>query len=243
MVSEFITNGVLANGKASKKRKHRAEQDEIADGESKKPSREERREAKRLKKLATEETLPTVKSGESATVEDLTSLHPEAAKRKRKEERKKRKREENARQSQKVVESEAVGAVTVNGDASKAESDERGGMNEDRMQMIEKAEARDQGTVEGKKVARTEKNARNKQKKKAKKAERIQAAEPVKEASPDSKAADVTPGSKEKEPSHQKDFVSMQPGEKSREGEVSRNTFHLDAVCRLTLAGCNHGRH
>ena len=238
MASELAANGIITNGKESKKRKHRAEQDEIVDGEIKKPSKEERREAKRLKKLAKEEALPRVKSGEAEVVEDVNSLDAEAAKRKRKEEKKKRKREEKALQSQKVVESEAVGALTANGDANKAESDERGAMNGDRMQMIEKAEARDHGTVEGKKLARTEKNARNKQKKKAKKAERIQAAGPVNDAEPDSKVADVTPGSKEKEPSHQKDSVSIQAGEKSGEGQVSRNTFKLDAglqahICRM----------
>lgn len=228
MASEMVMNGALANGKASKKRKHRAEQDEVADGESKKPSREERREAKRVKKLAKEEALSTKAGGEAAVVEDIADVDPKAAKLKRKEEKKKRKEEEKGLQSPIVVDYEAAGALTTNGDASRAESDEKGAMNEDRMQMIEKAEAREQGTVEGKKATRTEKNARNKQKKKAKKAQRIQAAEPATLATSDSKA-DVTVGSKEKEPSHQKDFVSIQPSEKSGKEEVSLNTLYLDA--------------
>ena len=233
MASETIANGTLANDKASKKRKHRAEQDGVADGESKKPSREERREAKRLKKLEKEDALPTKAGGEAAVVEDVIDIDFETAKLKRKEEKKKIK-EEKALQSQKVAESEAAGALTANGDVSMADADERGEMSEDRMQMIEKAEARDNGTVEGKKITRTEKNARNKQKKKAKKAERIQAAESAKPAPSDSKG-DVTAGSKEKEPSHVEDFVSIQPSEKSGKEEVSLNTLYLDVTLQAHI--------
>ena len=227
MASEPVTNGALANGKASKKRKHRAEQEEVADGESEKPSREERREAKRLKKPAKEDALPMVNSSRAAVVDDITSVDAKDAKPKRKGDKRKRKREEKALQSQKVVESETAGALTMNGDTSKAESEERGAMNEDRMQMIENAEARYHGTVEGKKIARTEKNARNKQKKKAKKAERIQGTEPAKVAASDLKV-DVSAGSKEKESSHEEDSVSLQPSEKAGEVEVSLTSLCSD---------------
>lgn len=222
MASESVANGAIANGKSSKKRKHQGEQNEVAEGESKKPSKEERREAKRLKKLAKEDALPTENNGEAAVVKDVTNIYDKVAKRKRKEEKKRRK-EEKAIQSQKVVESEVSGVPATNGDASEAGSDGKGAMNEDRMQMIEKAEARDQGSVEGKKIARTEKNARNKEKKKAKKAERIQG--PEKGAVSDSKA-DITPASKVKKPSNQQDFVSIHPSEKDGEGEVSLNSLH-----------------
>ena len=70
MASDTVADSAPVPRKPSKKRKHDGEQNNAVNGEGKKLSKEERREAKRLKKLGKEDTTKALIDGNALNLDD-----------------------------------------------------------------------------------------------------------------------------------------------------------------------------